>query len=36
MKNLGGNIKSIRNFMRKDPSVSGDDQRIEANLSQKV
>ena len=29
MKNLGGNIKSLRNFMRKDPGVSGDGQRIE-------
>jgi type I restriction enzyme M protein len=29
MKNLGGNIKSLRNFMRKDVGVSGDGQRIE-------
>jgi type I restriction enzyme M protein len=29
MKNLGGNIKSLRNFMRKDAGVSGDGQRIE-------
>lgn len=29
MKNLGGNIKSLRNFMRRDPGVSGDGQRIE-------
>ena len=29
MKNLSGNIKSLRNFMRKDPGVSGDGQRIE-------
>ncbi|MEG3985973.1 class I SAM-dependent DNA methyltransferase [Microcoleus sp. S28C3] len=29
MKNLGGNIKSLRDFMRKDPGVSGDGQRIE-------
>ncbi|MFM6036947.1 MAG: N-6 DNA methylase [Sphaerospermopsis kisseleviana] len=29
MKNLGGSIKSLRNFMRKDPGVSGDGQRIE-------
>lgn len=29
MKNLGGNIKTLRNFMRKDPGVSGDGQRIE-------
>jgi type I restriction enzyme M protein len=29
MKNLGGNIKSLRNFMRKDAGVSADGQRIE-------
>jgi type I restriction-modification system DNA methylase subunit len=29
IKNLGGNIKSLRNFMRKDAGVSGDGQRIE-------
>jgi len=29
MKNIGGNIKSLRNFMRKDAGVSGDGQRIE-------
>ncbi|MEG4578606.1 class I SAM-dependent DNA methyltransferase [Microcoleus sp. MON1_C5] len=29
MKNLGGNIKRLRNFMRQDPGVSGDGQRIE-------